>query len=244
MAILDKHKNPQIQSLLLKDIDKNIIEWFKTKYPLIIEGRSTPVLFVSAERWSQIFKEKYIKDERGQIILPVISVRRLNPEHKKERSVPQMDETDLTFYRRIATQGNNSETGINLNDYQQGTPDPKYFFAKDNPVFELLKIPFPNFITIDYEVIIWLSQINHQNIELENIFDKFNGGRNFFIIDGYTFMVLLKSTEDQSNIEDFTGKERIIKTKFKMEIHGFLLDRSKVKISRTLTNIRFSLKES
>ncbi len=244
MSINNKAHNPQIKNQLLKDIDKNVIKWFAEDFPLIIDGKKTPVLFVSRERWAQIQKEKSIKDEHGQIILPIISVRRLDPEHKKERAYPKNDATEISFYRRIASKSYNANEGINLNDYQQGTPDPKYLFAKDKPVFEILRIPFPSIIEIGYEIILWASYITHQNIELENIFQEFSGGRTFLLNkDGYNLFAKLKNTSDQSNLEDFTNKERILKTKYTLDILMYLINKKEVKISRTLSNIRFSIKE-
>lgn len=241
--IQDKKQNPQIHSLLLKDLDKAVISWFENDHPLIIDGRKTPVMYVSKERWAQIYKDKGIKDERGQIILPVISVRRLNPEHKKERYAPIDDATDITFYRRVASQPYNAKEGINLNDYQQGTPDIKYLNAKDKPVFEILKIPFPSIVDIDYDIVLWTNYVNHQNMSLENVLTEFGGGKNYFKINDYNFFVKLKNTQDQSNLEDFTGKERILKTRYTLEVQAYLIDKTKVKISRTITNTRFKFTE-
>ncbi len=243
MAINTKKHNPQIQSLLLKDLDKLVIKWFSEDFPLTIDGRKTPVLFASKERWAQIQKDKGIKDERGQLILPIISIRRLNPEHRKERSYPNSPETEISFYRRVASQSYNENEGINLNDYQLGTPDIKYLNAKDNPVFEILRIPFPSIANIDYEVILWTNYITQQNIQLETMFQEFQGGRTFILSNGYSIFTQLKNTSDESNIEDFTNKERILKTKFLLSTTMYFIDKKKVKISRTLSNMKITMKE-
>ncbi len=249
MPINNKIHNPQIQNQFLKDIDKSVISWLEKDFPLTIDGRKTPVLFVSRERWSQISKEKAIRDEHGQIILPVISVRRLDPEIKKERNYPQNDATEISFYRRVASKSYNAEEALNnLNDYQQGVPDSKYIFAKDKPVFEILRIPFPSIAEIAYEIILWTSYISHQNIEIELFLNEFAGGRTFFFNnkekDGYSHFVKLKNIQDQSNTEEFTNKERILKTKFSIDVLMYLIDKKKVKISRTLQNIRLTIKEA
>ena len=244
MALESKSHNPQIGNILLVDIDKAIIKWFEKDYPMIIKGKTTPVLFASAERWAQIQRDRAVKDERGQLILPIISVRRLDPIHKKERNAPQMDETDLIYHRRVASQSYNSEEGINLNDYQRGTPDPKYLLAKDIPVFEILKMPYPSFFDIQYEIIFWASYLSHQNIEIENVLTNFNGGRANIQVGSYNLLAIIKNIGDESNITDFTSKERIVKSKFTLELQAYLIDKSKVKIIRTISNLKFNIKEN
>jgi len=244
MSVDSKPLNPQIGNILLVDIDKAIIKWFEKDNPLIIKGKTTPVMYVAKERWAQIQRDKAIKDERGQIILPVISVRRLDPQHRRERNAPVRDETDLIYHRRVASQSMDSNEEINLNNYQRGTPDPKYLYAKDKPVFEILKLPYPSFFDVNYEIILWASYLTHQNIEIENIITGFNGGRTNIKVGEYNLLAIMKNISDESNTTDFTSKERIIKSKFILELQAYLIDKSKIKISRTIANMKFTMKES
>lgn len=241
MAI-DKPNNSQVTDVTLHSLDKSVVNWFEHDFPKKVNGKNVPVLYATSERWARIQNDKGIRDEKGTLILPIISIRRIEPTHVKERFAPLHDETNITLTRRLST------SPISVNDKQEANlrnkiVDEKYVFTKDAPVYEIVQIPFPSFLNLSYDVILWTSYMSHSNLEQENIFKEFNAGRNYFKIDDYYFFGKLLTATDQSNLDEFSEKEKIIKYLFKLELQAYLIDKNDVKITRTSSNIRLSITE-
>ncbi len=241
--MIDKKLNSQLNNINLKQLDTAIVNWFKNDHALIINSKKVDVVYATSERWARAQRDKGFRDEKGTLILPLISIRRTTPDHMKERYAPDSDETNITLTRRIST------SPISNNDRQPGeignrTQDELYVKTSDAPIYEVLQYPFPSFTNLDYEIIIWTSYMTHQNIEQENILQEFRGGRQWFEIDNYRFFGEMKSITDQSNLEDFSDKEKIIKYNFKLVLQGYFVNKKDLKIYRTSGNVRIGISES
>jgi hypothetical protein len=237
----------QLDDITLYSIDKSIVAWFETDFPVVIDGRKVPVLYATAERWARAQKEKGFRDEGGALMLPLISIRRTTPNPLVERYVPAADETNITLTRRIAT------SPISSNDTQPGVlsnkqPDPAYANVSDVQVFETLQIPFPAFVNLDYDVMIWTSYMSHQNINQENLYTQWKGGRQWLStpkgVGDFFFFAQLKNSQDQSNLDDFSDKEKIIRYGFRFSIQAYLVDRANIKSFRTSSNVRVLVSEA
>ena len=238
--ILDKRPSPQLDNITLKQIDQSVINWFNNDFPIHIDTRKVPVIYATAERWARAQKEKGFRDEGGILILPLISVRRTTPDHQVERYVPNTDETNITLIRRVST------TPISSNDPQPSIidnkqADPIYQRVADKRVYKTLQIPFPSFVNLDYDVTVWTSYMTHQNLEQENIYREWKGGRTWVKVNDYYFFAQLKSSSDQSNLDDFSDKEKIIRYSFKLLVQAYLIDRTKIKAFRSSANTRMNL---
>lgn len=254
--LLDKESNFSINEITLKSVDKSVQQWFDIDYPVYIDNRKVGVLYATSERWARAQKEKGFRDEKGTLILPLISIRRTEPTVMKERFVPSISESDITFLSRVATVPfNNNErqassVGVNKNfdstisTLTGKTIENRYLFKDDNVVYEILQIPFPSFIALNYDVVVWASYMSHQNIEQENILSQFKGGRQYFKVDNYFFFGTLTSVTDQSNLEDFSDKEKIIKYIFKLTLQAYLINKKDVKFSRSFSNVKIRITES
>jgi len=242
--ILDKKLSPNITDLTLKIIDTSIVNWFKTDFALTINGRQVPTLYATAERWRRAQIDKGFRDEKGALMLPLISIRRTTPDTShKERYAPEDDATNITVVKRIAT------TPISENDRQPAIvtnriADELYINTKDTVVYEIVQMPYPSFVNLNYEIIVWTSYMSHQNLEQENIFKEFKGGRQYFFIDNYAFLGTLSNIVDNSNLEEFSDKEKIIKYTFSLLVRAYLIDSKKIKKYRTLANIKMKFTES
>jgi hypothetical protein len=243
MALPDKSLISQLDDITLKGIDQSVVNWFARDYPVTINGQKIPVIYASQEIWARAQKDKGFKDEAGVLILPLISVRRTVPDTIKERYVPEGDESNMTVSRRIAT------TPISQNDRQPSSMankvvEPGYGKTKDEVIYEVLQVPFPSMVNLDYEITVWTSYMTHQNLEQENIFKQFKGGRQYFKVDDYYFFGINKpGAQDQSNLDDFSDKEKIIKYKFQLLIYAYFIDKNKIKSYRTSGNQKITVTE-
>lgn len=243
MALPDKRFASQLEDITLKQIDQSVVNWFQKEFPIAIEGRTVPVIYATAERWARAQKEKGFRDESSVLILPLVSIRRTVPDVMIERYVPESDETNITLIRRVATSpiSENDPQPAILNNKQ---PDSFYQTTKDNQVYETLQIPFPSFVNLDYDITVWTSFMTHQNLEQENIYRQWKGGKTWVKINNIYFFAQLKGSSDLSNLEDFSDKEKIIKYGFKLVVQAYLVDRTKMKAFRSSTNMRVNITET
>lgn len=104
-------------------------------------------------------------------------------------------------------------------------------FALDNDVgnniMEIITIPYPIFVQLNYEVTFWTQYMSQMNQLLETMLVKTDGqGREFQIVSskGFKFTAFLMGTLTSSdNFENFTGTERVIKYTFSIRVPAYIL---------------------
>ena len=104
-------------------------------------------------------------------------------------------------------------------------------FALDNDVsnniFEVITIPYPIFIQLNYEITFWTQYMSQMNQILETLLIKTTGqGREFQIVSnkGFTFTAFLMGTMSSGdNFENFTATERIIRYTFSIRVPAYIL---------------------
>jgi len=254
MAVLDKKlEDVQLQDVNLKSIDQAVVKWFSEEHPIEIQGDPTPVIYATAERWARAQKQTGFRDESGVLILPLVSIRRTTPAPSPERYVPKHDDTNITLVRRVST------TPISSNERQASRQEWRmvdkgiqdiyggtfYDRTADETVYEVVQIPFPTFTNLSYDVVVWTNYMTHQNLQQENIFQEFRGGRQWFHFNDYFFFgTLVGGGTDQSNLDEFSDKEKVIKYQFTLLLQAYLIDKSHIKSFRTSSNARISFKET
>jgi len=96
-----------------------------------------------------------------------------------------------------------------------------------NNVFEIITIPYPNFITLNYEVVFWAQYMMEMNKMIESLVAQFDGqDQGFFLTsqNDYEYMAYIKSPfSAQDNFQDFSSEERVIKCSFNIVIPGYIL---------------------
>jgi len=94
-------------------------------------------------------------------------------------------------------------------------------------IYEVITVPFPHFVNVSYEITFWTSYTSHMNQMIEKLVGSYTGTRNQFKIEsdkGYWFVAYPdNSMSSQSNLDDFTNEERIIRYTFNMEVPGYIV---------------------
>ena len=94
-------------------------------------------------------------------------------------------------------------------------------------IFEIITVPYPKFMTIQYEITFWTQYMVQMNQLIESMMSQFSGqGHDFSMIteNGYELVAYLKSplnTED--NFANYSSDERIIRYTFTMVVPTFIL---------------------
>ena len=94
-------------------------------------------------------------------------------------------------------------------------------------IFEIITIPYPKFITIQYELIFWTQYMTQMNHLIESMMSRFDGqGHQFSMTtqNGYDLVAFLKSPMTaEDNFSDFSSDERIIKYAFNISVPTFII---------------------
>jgi len=94
-------------------------------------------------------------------------------------------------------------------------------------IFEIITIPYPQFVGMTYNVVFWTQYVQQMNQLLETMMFKFDGqGHEFQITTkkGYTFTAFVQGPfSNNDNFDDYTNDERIIKYSFDIKVPAYLL---------------------
>ena len=130
--------------------------------------------------------------------------------------------------------GNNAAVGKvasrkNLNNLSY-IDDPKGNLLRDdigNNIFEIITIPYPEFILSEYEITFWTQYTVHMNQIIESLVVRFDGQDKGFQIEtdkGYKFVAFFDTTFNSGdNFDNFANEERIIRYTITVKVPGFIL---------------------
>jgi hypothetical protein len=94
-------------------------------------------------------------------------------------------------------------------------------------IFEILTIPFPHFITVNYEVTFWTQYMSHMNQLIEKFVSSYTGNRNQFKIEtnkGYWFVAYASNTvTNADNFDNFSQDERLVRYTFNMTVPAYIV---------------------
>jgi len=218
-------------SITLEDIDRSIINHIKQVLsPKISEAGEmikVPVIYGNEERWASMKKRGVIRDANGAIILPIIMLRRTSV--SKNTNTQQSFKHDVK--NELITIVRNSKWSKH-NRYDN-------FAAQTglNPSIENNVTGPPDFVDINYELIIWTSYMTQMNSLIE-VFVEANDTYWGSSTDR-KWLCEISEFSDASEI-DISG-ERAIKTTFSPVFKGKLLSEI---VSSVVTNKKFQINKT
>ena len=181
-------------SVGIYDVDsafKNFLE--KDVRPTVEDdGRffPVPVMYASPEKWSSAQRDGFMKDDNGMILTPVIVFKRDNLSINTELSklkVAQNEDAHQAFERKYTK----------VNRYDQFS-----ILTGEVPKKEFLSVERPDYVDLQYEVIVWCDYMEQVNKVVEQI--VFFQGRSFgerykFVIkgDSYSFETIAEMGQDR-----------------------------------------------
>lgn len=123
-----------------------------------------------------------------------------------------------------------------------------------NNIFEVITMPFPNFVVLTYQIVFWTQYISQMNTLLEKLMNSYTSqGNNFQITSdkGYWYVAYVQDIfKSEENFDDYTEKERIIKYSVEIKVPGYLIapegsgDQSPFRKYLSAPQISFELLES
>jgi hypothetical protein len=96
-----------------------------------------------------------------------------------------------------------------------------------NNIFEIITVPYPEFILIEYNVTFWTQYMQNMNKLLESMLVQFDGQEKAFQIitrNGYELVAYFQGQfSADTNFNDYTDSERIVKYNFNLKVPGFII---------------------
>jgi len=197
-----------IKGVNLIDIDTTIADYMRNVIiPDLSENGNVvkvPLIYGNAERWNSARKEGFLRDQRGQIQIPMVMFKRNSVE--RDSSMQHFTE------------------GVYMPTYKKYSSKNKYekFKIQNNvipPVYELYNVRIPAYVVVSYEVMVWTSFTEHMNIILEAF--QYATDRYWGREDGYRFRSRIDSFDTQQEVAE--GNERLIRTTFTVSVNAYLL---------------------
>jgi len=207
----DTVKNVEVGLL---DVDASIMYYFNNviKPTVIEQGEEikVPLMYSNPERWAAIRKTGFMRDSKRQIITPVIVFRRTSLAKRTEIAVDKLDANDPklfhTFEKKYTSQ----------NRYNRFSTDRGLL-----PQRELYNVAMPDYVTLNYECMIWTSYMEQMNKIIEKI--SWSDGSYWGEPGKLKFQSNIESFEDSTEMSD---NERFIKTTFSLQLYGYLVPES------------------
>jgi len=200
-------------AITLKDVDSSILSHVKEiMRPMVKEANEmvkVNVMYGNEERWKAVRKRGVMRDKNGIIILPLIMLKRTSVE--KNMELPQGFEHDV---KREHVQVIRSSKWSDKNQYTRFTIQ-----SNINPLVENIVTTMPNFVTINYDFILWTNYMEQMNFLVESFIEQNNSywGNS----TDYKFLCNTESISDASEMN--IDSERFVKSNFSMITKAYLL---------------------
>ena len=124
---------------------------------------------------------------------------------------------------KIATRRNGPATAYGSGRLE--TPFDKTNLGQN--IFEIITIPYPQFVGLTYNVVFWTQYMSQMNQLLESMMMKFDGQGHEFQIEstsGYKFTAFVQGPfGNNDNFDDYTNDERVIKYSFDIKVPAYIL---------------------
>lgn len=250
-------------SITIETVDTAVRDWFDRTVDAHVqsptnERKKVPVVFSSGERWVLSKSRRGLRDEKGVLILPVISVRRTGIEPDPSMIALGTETPTITVAKQVAGKTNN------LANLDKGRiPSQR---IGDRPIYEVTTIPFPDRSIFTYDLTVHTQYMEQMNSVLQKIFHELDLQKSFVapffndhrhpqigvpfeqrkpMTSAYVCGYFDSTISDSGNLEEFTDTERIIKyqTSFKVPANLRLDPEGEVpsiKVERTAFDVRFN----
>jgi len=230
------------QDVTIEDVDQSVYDWMDKIVNAYVqhpskELRKVPVIFSSGERWASARDRKGIRDSKGILILPLISVRRTTINRDFSMAALGTETKNITIAKRVDGKTNRVQNAISSRTVANRSAGGKI-------VHEITTIPFPDRSISTYEIVIQAQYISQMNKIIEKIVDSLPIQNQAVLpisfsrfesdpdnvefedrkkLEGYYFVGFMDTDlSDSGNMEEFTDTERIIKYSFSMTVPTYL----------------------
>jgi hypothetical protein len=182
----------------IEDVDWAIMSYLRDIVKLqIIENGQTidvPVMYANGEKWSQVQAKGFMRDRKGKLMTPVVSIRRGSITERdtlKKLDVNQNpDGNSLIMQNKFTTANKYDKFNV-----LQGTKQLKEYYIT----------AIPEFIEVSYELLLWTEYTEQMNSLIEQIMPL--GGFAW----GTTWKFPTQLTDYTFDTTNASGEDRIVR---------------------------------
>lgn len=198
-------------SIGVKDIDQAIMYHFTNVLKLtVFQNNSTvlvPVIYGSPEKWKSIQLDGYYRDGAAKIMSPLIVFKRSSVVQNRTlgNKLDGNAVRNVQLFEKAYTRRNIYD---NFGLLQNARPEKEYVITIT-----------PDYVTVNYNCIMWTNYVEQMNKLIEAI----NFASNSYWGDPSTFQFLTKmETFTDAQIYE-QGEDRLVRTEFDFTVNGYLI---------------------
>jgi hypothetical protein len=206
-----KDDNVRDYKIGIQDFDEALMYYFQNVLkPSVIQNNTrvnVPVLYGSPENWKTVQSDGYYRDANGKLLAPLIMFKR--------RSITQ----NRTLGNKL---DGNSAKNIQLfkKKYSKRNIYGNFNLLNNrNPEVEYVASITPDYVTVEYDCIVWTYFIEQMDSLVESI--NFASRTYWGDPTKFQFYSSIESFEESINYE--VGEDRAIKNSFSLTLNGYLI---------------------
>ncbi len=248
---------PTLSKSDIENVDFAVYNWLNESINIYCntnEGfKKVPVLWTSAERAFQIKNDKEIRDERGALVPPMITIERTGITKSNEarggffNSLPNNNETyivEKVMDHKKTSQYANNDSLLNHVKYNIGDKGLNNKHTRN--LYRFKQVIIPVRMQFDYKIY-FVSQFQQQMNEMVQPLLTKNGSTKFFSInyENHTFEAFLDQTISQSdNVNNLESEERKYNSSVTLKVFGHVIgegvnqDRPYVKVIENIVEVK------
>ena len=196
-------------TVTLEDIDDTILKQLENLQLQVTDAGKeikVPTYYGSPERWVSAQRDGYMRDKQGKILLPAIVFK---------RNTTASDDTLRMFNRNLVVPVRQMYS--NKNKYTKFS----VLVGQNAPVGEVYNTVVPSHVLLTYHFIIWTAYVAQMNKLTEALRMATSNVAYWGRTDSFRFRTKVESFGHTVELE--SEGERVVKTEFDMEVHGYLL---------------------
>jgi hypothetical protein len=207
----------------LQDIDNAIMNYFNdTIQPTVVQDNNrmaVRTVYANPERWKSVQSDGFLRDNNGQIIVPVIMLKRDTVE--KARGLGnKIDGNTIALYQIMGESYNRRNMYDQFDVINNRIPSKQYYVST-----------VPDYLTITYNVIIFTNFVEQNNKIVEAF--EFASDSYWGDADRFKFRASIDSFSTAVTMEN--GGERVAKSTFNIKVNGYIIPDT---ISKDLATVR------
>ena len=204
------------------DIDYAIKWYIDNEIQPQVEANKTiipvPVIFANGEKWDNVRRLGYLRDEKGMLQSPLIMLKRSSVTEKDTQKSLDVNRPQSANHIVYKTKYNSK------NKYED-----ELFPIPTNPPAsseKLYVIDIPKYVTIEYELMLWCDFTTQMNALVDQIlpYGRFAWGN-----EGNKFPTSLGQFSFET--VNTTGEDRLVRATVPLTVHGTLLSAQESRIS-------------
>jgi hypothetical protein len=182
------------------------------------ETINVPVIFANGEKWDNVRRLGYLRDEKGMLQSPLIMLKRSTVQERDEQRTLDVNRPNSANYIVCKTKYNSR------NRYEDELfPIPKYE-PQQSEKFYIVDIP--KYVTIEYELLLWCDFTKQMNELVDQIlpYGRFSWGN-----EGNKFPATIGSISFET--VNTVGEDRLVRATIPLTVLATLLSEQEARMS-------------